>query len=109
MIEGTLIRDLTPEDLEKLSFEESRTFDFPWSLKDFSDVIKASWPALVMFDEDQTKLLAWCIALPVLDEADILTIGVNVEYQRRGLGRQMLRSMLALMKKRDFTRAFRST
>ena len=46
----------------------------------------------------------WAVVMPVLDEAELLTIGVRPDLQGRGLGRAMLDRMTDAMRTRKCTR-----
>ncbi len=75
----------------------------PWTAGDFLDVPKNGWSCEVMVDNDDT-IQAWAVVMPVLDEAELLTIGVRPDDQGKGYGRAMLNHMLICMQNDNCTR-----
>ena len=58
---------------------------------------------------DQTvsgEVRAYAILIPVLDEAELLNIGVAGAHQRKGLGREMLTGMLNAAREKNMRRVF---
>lgn len=77
----------------------------PWTAGDFLDVPKNGWSCEVMVDNDDT-IQAWAVVMPVLDEAELLTIGVRPDDQGKGYGRAMLNHMLTRMQNDNCTRCY---
>lgn len=75
----------------------------PWTAGDFLDVPKNGWSCEVMVD-DEGLIQAWAVVMPVLDEAELLTIGVRPDVQGKGYGRAMLNHMLTRMQNENRTR-----
>ena len=81
-------------ELEKLLFPG----DDPWSARAFREELRAGHHYLAARDGDRLVGYAGLafVAGPPLAEAEIHTIGVDPAYQRRGIGRELLRGLLAV-------------
>jgi [ribosomal protein S18]-alanine N-acetyltransferase len=74
---------------------ERSAFSDPWSASDFSECIAARVPLLVAVDE--AAIAGYVVARAVADEGEILNLAVAARYQRRGVGRDLVRAGLALL------------
>ena len=90
-------RAMEKKDAQALARLEALVEPTPWKAGDFLDLIKNAWWGEVMVDDTET-ILAWAVVMPVLDECELLTIGVTPERQGEGLGRKMLDRALAVQK-----------
>jgi ribosomal-protein-alanine N-acetyltransferase len=81
-------------ELERLLFPE----DDPWSERAFRDELAAGHPYLAARDGELLVGYAGLgfVAGPPHAEAEIHTIGVDPAHQRRGIGRALLRALLAV-------------
>jgi [ribosomal protein S18]-alanine N-acetyltransferase len=81
-------------ELERLLFPE----DDPWSERAFVDELRAGHPYLAARDGELLVGYAGLgfVAGPPQAEAEIHTIGVDPAHQRRGIGRALLRGLLAV-------------
>ena len=89
MTDGLRFRSVRHGDEEVLAALEAMVEPTPWTVGDFADVLRNGW---------------FCVVMPVLDEAELLTIGVRPDLQGRGLGRAMLDRMTDAMRTRKCTR-----
>jgi ribosomal-protein-alanine N-acetyltransferase len=76
-------------DLVEVISIENAANQFPWSLKNFEDSLKANHHAIVFIDEDKT-IQAYTVVQTVMDEIHLLNICVKPESQGKGLGRSAL-------------------
>lgn len=83
-----MITKLTPTDFPALSAIEQRINPTPWSLKEFESSFTSGYLGFALRSPDE-KILAYSIISSVLDEAELLLIGVLPEYQHQGLGSQL--------------------
>lgn len=83
-------RRLTPTDLPALLALEQRVYPFPWAQCHFEDCFKAHYEAWLLVDRTTSVLAGYLILSFVLDEANLLNLCVNPDYQRRGLGEALL-------------------
>ena len=71
---------------------ERAVFSDPWSERDLSDCVRTGVPFLVA--EQSGAVVGYVIAHHVLDEAEILNLGVAPTRQREGVGRALAQRML---------------
>ena len=57
-------------------------------------------------DQQGGEIRGYAVLRPVLDEAELLNIGVAAGQQRKGLGRALLGDMLGLARDRNMRRVF---
>jgi ribosomal-protein-alanine N-acetyltransferase len=81
-------------ELEKLLFPG----DDPWSARAFRDEVRAGQHYLAARDGDELVGYAGLafVAGPPHAEAEVHTIGVDPAHQRSGIGRELLRGLLAV-------------
>ncbi|EJX05487.1 ribosomal-protein-alanine acetyltransferase [gut metagenome] len=88
-----LFRGLSPEDAPLLAALEAEVEPTPWHEQDFTDVLKQQWWGSVLTDE-KGGIVAWAVVMPVVDECELLTIGVRPASQGKGYGRLMLQEAI---------------
>jgi ribosomal-protein-alanine N-acetyltransferase len=98
------IRPAQAADIPALVALERIAFTDPWSSADFADCRAADWPILVA--EADAGVVGYGVGRSMLDEAEILNLGVAVPAQRRGIGRALVRELLATFSKRGVTSVF---
>jgi len=75
---------------------ERRIYPFPWTEGNFIDSISSGYSAWVCVEGG--AVVAYAVMMRVLDEAQILTIGVAAERQRCGIGSALLEHLLRVAK-----------
>lgn len=75
-------------DMEAVLAIENIVQPHPWTRGNFSDALNCAYRCVV--DEIGQEIVAYAVLMPVLDEAELLTIAVARSRQRQGLGRTML-------------------
>ncbi|MDZ4203152.1 MAG: ribosomal protein S18-alanine N-acetyltransferase [Gallionella sp.] len=98
------MRAMCETDIDTVFAIERAVQAYPWTRGNFSDSLANGYLCLV--DEAEGELRGYAILMPLVDEAELLTIGVAPAQQRKGLGRAMLGEMLALARERDMRRVF---
>lgn len=99
------MREMTHSDLDAVLAIEQAVQHFPWSHGNFIDALNSGY--LCRVDEtDSGEIRSYAILRMLVDEAELLTIGVAAAHQRQGLGRWMLVEMLNLARDRDIGRVF---
>jgi ribosomal-protein-alanine N-acetyltransferase len=88
---------MTHDDLDGVLAIESAAYSYPWNRKIFSDCLIAGYLASVLDCEGES--IGYSILSTAAAEAHILNLCVHPEWQRQGLGQQMLDHLL------DYTRA----
>ena len=86
------VRPMTPDDLDIVFDIEKRAYEFPWTRGIFRECLRVGYPAWVM--ERAGDVVAYGIISVAANEAHILNLCVDPDWQRRGLGRRMLELLL---------------
>lgn len=103
--EGVRMKALTPADLPALAALERTCFDDPWSDEALAAELApdAGRAALGAFDENG-RLLASGLARPTPDALEILSVATEPEARRRGIGRALVRALIAEARARNLPR-----
>jgi len=96
-----MMRDMMPADVDAVLAIEQEVQPYPWTRGNFTDALNSGYLCMVDSEalvdghpEEGVEIRGYAILMPVVDEAELLTIGVAAGQQRRGVGRAMLRGML---------------
>lgn len=85
-------RPMSEADLDRVAALEAELQAFPWSRGNFSDSLKVGhsvWVCLLA-----GELIGFSVAMLVIDEAHLLTIGIAPAQQGRGYGAELLRRVM---------------
>ncbi len=91
-----ILREMTVDDLDQVMVLEEKLFPVPWTREGFFTFLIRE-DTLFLAVEEKGKILGYAGCLIVLDEADILNIGVDPDRQREGTGGFILQSLLRLL------------
>lgn len=92
------IDDMRKEDLEQVSAMEAACFSMPWSKKSFEENLNRS-DAVYVVARDGEKVLGYCGAYVILNEADINQVAVEPLHRKKGVGGKMLAALLEKLRK----------
>lgn len=96
---------MTQDDVDAVLAIEQAVQRFPWTRGNFADALNSGY--LCRVDETESGgIRGYAILMPVVDEAELLSIGVAQAEQRKGLGRAMLSEMLNMARARSMQRVF---
>jgi len=98
------MRPMTRDDVDAVLNIEQAVQAFPWTRGNFTDALGYGY--LCQVDEQDGEIRGYAILMPVIDEGELLTIGVAAAQQRKGVGRAMLREMLEAARNRNMRRVF---
>jgi ribosomal-protein-alanine N-acetyltransferase len=98
------MRAMTLADVDEVLRIEQEVQAYPWTRGNFIDTLNHGDVCRV--DERDGEMRGYAILRPVLDEAELLNIGVAAGQQRKGLGRAMLLEMLDVACERNILRVF---
>lgn len=101
---GLTFRAATDADLDSILAAEAALHDTPWTAGNFRDSLTASHRLVIA--EDEGQLVAYAVTSQVLDEAELLTIGVLEASQRRGVGRALLAHLIDQLRLSGTARLF---
>ena len=93
-----LYRRMTMDDLDTVVAIEKEIYPHPWTLGNFKDSLGAGYHCWVM--ELAGEIVGYSVAMIAVGEAHLLNLSIAAAWQRRGLGREMLKFLITLA--RDF-------
>jgi ribosomal-protein-alanine N-acetyltransferase len=94
----------TADEAERMAALEARVAGWPWSVGQYRDSLRSDHRAIVI--EDNGQPVGQILLMQVLDEAEILNIAIDLPWQGRGLGRQLLEHALAGLTAEGMRRVF---
>ena len=97
-------RPMCDTDLTAVLAVECAAYPHPWSEAIFADCLRVGYCCWV--GEIDQEIVAHGIMSVAVGECHIFNLCVHPHYQRQGLGRRMLRHLLALALKRQAESAF---
>ena len=99
------MRAMTQADVDAVLAIERAVQAYPWTRGNFVDALDNGYICRV--DEtDSGEIRGYAILMPVMDEAELLNIGVAAGQQRKGLGRAMLAEMLDVAREKNIRCVF---
>jgi ribosomal-protein-alanine N-acetyltransferase len=99
-----LLRPMREDDLDAVMEVERRGYPFPWSPGIFRDCLRAGYPAWVLCVDD--AIAGHGVLSIAAGEGHVLNVCVDPSLQGRGLGRRLLRTMVAHARARRAERIF---
>lgn len=87
-------RRMTADDLDAVAAIESRIYPHPWTRGNFEDSLAAGYHCWIA--ERAGSIIGYSIVMIAAGEAHLLNLSVAAEWQRRGLGAELLRFMIKL-------------
>ena len=85
-------RVMEATDLDKVLETEQQVNEIPWTRRNFQDSLDSDYECWVMYDNVQH--IGHSVLSAAVGEAHLLIISVHADYQGKGLGRILLRTML---------------
>jgi ribosomal-protein-alanine N-acetyltransferase len=98
------MRAMTLDDVDAVLSIEQTVQAYPWTRGNFMDALSHGYICNV--DDAGGEIRGYAILMPVLQEAELLNIGVAAGQQRKGLGRAMLLETLDVACARNMLRVF---
>jgi len=92
-------RALTEACLPRVVEIENSAYVFPWSFGNFRDSLFSGYECVGVWCDE--KLIGYTVVMPALEEAHLLNIAIDCDWQSQGLGARVLAELIArLMKTR---------
>lgn len=95
----TMISSLQPNDWAQAYAVETRSHAYPWSEQTFQS--NQGDRFLNLRADHDGQLAGFAICQVVLDEASLFNLAVDPDFQRRGVGRQLLVALTEQLLARD--------
>jgi [ribosomal protein S18]-alanine N-acetyltransferase len=89
-----LYRRMTANDLDTVVATENEIYPHPWTRGNFIDSLAAGYHCWIM--ELSGEIIGYSVVMIAAGEAHLLNLGIAAEWQRRGLGSEMLKFLLKL-------------
>lgn len=89
------LRPMQPGDLAQVIAIDRKVYPFPWTENIFRDCLHVGYCCWIM-EEDNAIVAYGVLSIGAADEAHLLNLSVSPDYQRRGLGENMLQHMVKL-------------
>jgi len=97
----------SPERADEIAALHARLFDPAWSTESITNSIEHPASASFIAQVREPRVLAgFVIGRIAADEAEILSIGVAPEWQRRGIGRSMVEGLARAARRAEVKRLF---
>ncbi|AGA34855.1 Ribosomal-protein-S18p-alanine acetyltransferase [Thioalkalivibrio nitratireducens DSM 14787] len=93
-----VVRPMRPEDVDRVMEIERRAYPFPWTEGIFRDCLRVGYDCRVL--ELDRDLVGHAVLTLAAGEAHLLNLSVDVRRQRQGLGRFLLRRLIADVRRR---------
>lgn len=86
-----MIRTAEDQDLDRIAELENVLFaDSPWPWKEFEHELHENPFAILLVDEEEGRVVGYLDYWILYEQAQVATIGVDPEYQNRGIGSALL-------------------
>ncbi len=97
----------SPDRVADIAALHARLFDPPWDSESIGRLIEHPAAAAFIAQVREPKALAgFVIGQIAADEAEILSIGVSPEWQRRGIARQMVEGLIRAARRAEVKRLY---
>lgn len=97
-------RPMRPEDLDRIFAIETEAYDFPWSERIFQDCLRVGYSCWVI--ASWSGIHGYGIMSVAVGECHLLNLCIDPRYQSQGLGRRLLRHLLAIAQGHRAGRAY---
>lgn len=85
---------MSAEDLLQIVAIEREATPSPWSVKQFEQSLEQHRCLVMVASNSPDVILGYTVVSTLLDQAEVLNICINPQYQGRGLGSQLLSHVL---------------
>jgi ribosomal-protein-alanine N-acetyltransferase len=97
----------SPERVDDIAALHARLFDPPWDAESIARLTEhPAAAAFIAQVRDPKVMVGFVIAQIAADEAEILSIGVAPEWQRRGIARHMVEGLIRAARRAEVKRLF---
>lgn len=96
MVDSFVFRSMTEEDIDQILEVEHASFTTPWSREAFYNELHNNRFAVYIVLEENDKIIGYCGAWIVIDEAHVTNVAILPEYRGRKLGEALLQKMMSM-------------
>ncbi|OLS37322.1 ribosomal protein S18-alanine N-acetyltransferase [Bacillus sp. MRMR6] len=98
MVDSFVFRYMKEEDIDQILEVEHASFTTPWSREAFYNEIYHNKFAIYIVLEEDEKIIGYCGAWIVIDEAHVTNVAILPSYRGKKLGDALLRKMISIAK-----------
>ncbi len=98
-------RLMKSEDIEKVYEIENQCFSMPWSKHEIMESFSREDSIYCVIEKDDV-VIGYAALFFVLDEANIINIGINNEYRGIGAGEELLKYLINNVKGKNVSKIF---
>ena len=98
-----IIKQMTPEDVEQVWQVEVACFSTPWSLNNFQNIFKYK-ENYYLTAWDGENIVGFIGLMAVAGEGDITNVAVLPSHRKRGIGDQLVATILSLAKEKEISK-----
>jgi [ribosomal protein S18]-alanine N-acetyltransferase len=96
MVDSFVFRKMREEDIDQILEVEHASFTTPWSREAFYNELHNNRFAVYLVLEENNKILGYCGAWIVIDEAHVTNVAILPEFRGRKLGEAIMRRMMSV-------------
>lgn len=96
MVDSFVFRNMREEDIDQILEVEHASFTTPWSREAFYNELHNNRFAVYIVLEENNKILGYCGAWIVIDEAHVTNVAILPEFRGRKLGEAILSKMMSV-------------
>ncbi|MFL6555885.1 MAG: ribosomal protein S18-alanine N-acetyltransferase [Bacillus sp. (in: firmicutes)] len=96
MVDSFVFRHMKEEDIDQILEVEHASFTTPWSREAFYNEINNNRFAVYIVLEENNRILGYCGAWIVIDEAHVTNVAILPEFRGRKLGEAILKEMMSV-------------
>jgi ribosomal-protein-alanine N-acetyltransferase len=96
MVDSFVFRKMREEDIDQILEVEHASFTTPWSRDAFYNELHNNRFAVYIVLEENNKILGYCGAWIVIDEAHVTNVAILPEFRGRKLGEAILSKMMSV-------------
>jgi ribosomal-protein-alanine N-acetyltransferase len=96
MVDSFVFRFMKEEDIDQILEIEHASFTTPWSREAFYNEINNNKFAVYIVIEDDKKIVGYCGAWIVIDEAHVTNVAVLPDYRGKKLGEALMRNIMSV-------------
>lgn len=96
MVDSYVFRYMREEDIDQVLAVEHVSFTSPWSREAFYNELHNNKFAVYIVLEDDHKIIGYCGAWIVIDEAHVTNVAILPEYRGRKLGETMMKKLMSV-------------
>lgn len=96
MVDSYVFRYMREEDIDQVLEVEHASFTTPWSREAFYNELYNNKFAVYIVLEEDNKILGYCGAWIVIDEAHVTNVAILPEYRGRKLGEALLSKLMSI-------------